>query len=141
MGCALSGARIIETPLGNFESDQEIIKELMKSKKFVQLTKFHDEQEHSLEMQFPFLSLILDKNTKIVPIMVGSIDTNDVTYEQVLRKYFEDEESVFVFSTDFCHWGNGFSYTPFKDEKQQIYKSIEKLDKEGFNFIKNKNSK
>lgn len=53
----------------------------------------------------------------------------------VLVKYFEDPNTVFVASTDFCHWGKRFSYTPYKKEDGQIYQSIEKLDHRGIELI------
>ncbi len=71
--------------------------------------------------------------------MVGHVNNNDTIYADLLKKYFNDEESVFVFSTDFCHWGNKFGYPNFKGKEENIYKFIEKLDKEGFEFIKKKN--
>jgi predicted class III extradiol MEMO1 family dioxygenase len=32
-------------------------------------------------------------------------------YGDILSKYFKDPETLFVVSTDFCHWGNRFDFT------------------------------
>ena len=38
--------------------------------------------------------------------MVGSLDpiTQDY-YSNILVKYFDDPNTIFVISSDFCHWG------------------------------------
>lgn len=51
---------------------------------------------------------VLNENCKIVPIMVGSLGEDlklDKKYANLLKKYFLRKDTVFVFSTDFCHWG------------------------------------
>ena len=51
----------------------------------------------------------------------------------MLVDYFTDERTLFVISSDFCHWGERFQFTHKFDDftEGQIYKSIEKLDREG----------
>lgn len=51
-----------------------------------------------------------------------------------------NDENLFVFSTDFCHWGNEYQYTPFIDKNEEIYKHIENMDREGIDLIFNKKS-
>jgi AmmeMemoRadiSam system protein B len=42
---------------------------------------------------------------KIVPILVGSIsERKEMMYGQLLAKYLEDPENLFIVSSDFCHW-------------------------------------
>merc|ERR1712154_172340 len=69
---------------------------------------------------------------KIVPIMVGSCKPNQhALYGQILSKYFEDESTLFVISSDFCHWGNNYGYVPFDDTKYKsnaIHQYIRDLD-------------
>ena len=46
---------------------------------------------------------------KIVPLMVGLIpDDKKDDYAKLLLPYFLDERTVFVLSSDFCHWGEMF---------------------------------
>ena len=48
----------------------------------------------------------------IVPILVGSISTaKERDYGRLLAPYLADPSTLFVISSDFCHWGSRFSYT------------------------------
>jgi hypothetical protein len=46
----------------------------------------------------------------------------------------EDEETFFVISSDFCHWGKRFGYT-YHDPNVKIHQSIEALDRKGMDII------
>ena len=47
------------------------------------------------------------RQIKLVSIMVGALDTSlEKTYGQILAKYFDDDNTVFCVSSDFCHWGD-----------------------------------
>lgn len=51
----------------------------------------------------------------LVPILVGS--TKPVMEQKVgdlLASYLEDPTSVFIMSSDFCHWGTRFRYTYYQ---------------------------
>lgn len=58
-------------------------------------------------------------------------------YAKALLPLWNDERTVFIVSSDFCHWGQNFDYyrlhpgTP----DNEIYQSIEKLDREGMSLI------
>ena len=58
-------------------------------------------------------------------------------YSKIFQKYFDDADNVFIFSSDFCHWGSRFNFTYKKFEDGQIWQSIEKLDGEGMIAIQN----
>lgn len=50
------------------------------------------------------------RQIKLVPIMVGALDTSlEKTYGQILAKYFDDDNTVFCVSSDFCHWGKRYN--------------------------------
>ena len=102
----------------------------------------HEENEHSLELHLPFIKKVFSDegkpDIKLVPLMVGEIPKDKYhSYAKALLPLFQDEKTVFVVSTDFCHWGDNFEFyrlhpgTP----DAEIYKSIEKLDKEGMDQI------
>jgi len=62
-----------------------------------------------------------------VPIMVGQLKTDTIPgYAQSLLPYFEDERTLFVVSSDFCHWGKRFNFTHKFQEfnEDQIFLSI-----------------
>jgi MEMO1 family protein len=106
--------------------------------KFAQVSKEVQEDEHSLEMHLPYARLIGAEDCTIVPIMVGEL--NDQTageYAKLLHPYFNDKHTVFLVSSDFCHWGKRFDYTWYKKEDGAIHDSISKLDHEGMQHIEN----
>ncbi|OLY83362.1 Protein MEMO1 [Smittium mucronatum] len=115
--CSLSSCDEWETPVGNLIVDKEIVSELRLSGDFVELRKEVEEDEHSLEMQAPFLAQIFrDKlnSVKIVPIMVGNLTSlKEYSYGRILSKYLDNPENLFVISSDFCHWGSRFDYTAY----------------------------
>lgn len=45
--------------------------------------------------------------------MIGEMGENeqlDKIYGEILKKYFLEDENLFVFSTDFCHWGEFYDF-------------------------------
>lgn len=44
-----------------------------------------------------------------------------------------------MISSDFCHWGPSFDYSPHDKSKGSISKSIEAMDKEGMSHIEDQN--
>lgn len=145
-GCAYTTAEEWETPYGNLKVDTEII-DILKEKcsLFKKLPLKLDEYEHSLELQTPYLGYIyqckLDK-VKIVPILTGKMSLEDEKeLARILLPYYLSDESVFIISEDFCHWGPRHDFW-FLDEKLgEIYKSIEYLDNLAFETIKSQNAK
>lgn len=139
-GIALSPASIYETPLGNLTIDRQIYDELYATDLFEEMTLQTDEDEHSIELQLPFIVKAMSKRTlpfTIVPMMVGSIKTEkEVVYGKLLSKYLKSPENAFVISSDFCHWGQRFEYQYYEKAWGKIYQSIEHLDKLSMKAIK-----
>jgi hypothetical protein len=74
-----------------------------------------DIAEHSLEMQFPFLKMIMEMNGDdfmVVPILVS--DPTGVEISQFAKKLSLTlrEDDLVIISSDFCHWGKSFAFTP-----------------------------
>jgi len=105
------------------------------------MNKNIDEAEHSLEMHIPYIKKVFnDYQFKLVPIMVGNLSPKaEQEYGQKLAPYLADDENLFIISSDFCHWGSNFDYYYYKNgannEKVEIWKSVENLDKLGMNYI------
>ena len=73
----------------------------------------YEENEHSLEMHLPYISKIFsEKKILLLPLMVGSIPSKKLPdYAKALLPFFMDERTLFVVSSDFCHWGERFDFT------------------------------
>jgi len=137
-GCALSGASQLETPLGNLQVDDNIREELLATKQFTIMDQEVDEDEHSGEMQYPFLSLAAtnaNAKVKVLPIMVGSISAkSEAHFGQLLAPILSRFNILTVISSDFMHWGQRFGYQPTVQCKQ-IHEHISDLDRRGMNLI------
>lgn len=139
-GIALSPATVYETPLGDLTIDQQVYQELHSTGLFEEMTLDVDEDEHSIELQLPYIYKVMSARQQpytIVPMMVGSIrPEKEMSFGKVLSKYLADSQNVFVISSDFCHWGERFSYQFYEKSWGKIYQSIEHLDKLGMKAIK-----
>jgi AmmeMemoRadiSam system protein B len=140
-GCALPMCRQIETPLGDLRVDVQFIQDLLRDTHlFCRLNSLEDEKEHSMEMQYPYLKKVLPSETLIVPVMVGHLpSSSDISsYASIFAQHMTDPSTLFIISSDFCHWGTRFQYIP-SDPKTPIHEYIENIDKEGLNLIQAQN--
>lgn len=138
---ALSPASIYETPLGPLSIDRDIYEELYKTGLFEEMSLRTDENEHSIEMQLPYIVKIMKqrgREYKIVPMMVGAINPRqEEAYGRILADYLASPENAFIISSDFCHWGEHFDYQYYdKSWGKEIHQSIEHLDMLGMKAIK-----
>ena len=93
-------------------------------------------------MELPFLKYIFDKKEfSIIPIIVGdnNYETNKKIAE-ILYELYEDKNTLFVISSDFCHWGRNFGYTLYDKKFDNIWESIQDLDKQALDIIEEINS-
>lgn len=144
VGVGLTPFETYQTPFGNFDVDTEIIKKLNNSHKLFNILDDEvDLDEHSLEMELPFLKSIFgDKDVKIVPLMIGSTNL-EMNYKiaEYLQPYFNDSKSLFVISSDFAHWGRNFGFMYYDKSKGNIWESTEYLDKLAMSIIGRLNPK
>jgi AmmeMemoRadiSam system protein B len=140
--CALSTQTHYETPVGDLALDLDVMDELMSTGHFGRMDKDVDEDEHSIEMQLPYLAKIFEGHEmKLVPVLVGSLDKeNEELFGKVFARYLNDPENFFVISSDFCHWGKRFSYTFYDASRGAIHESIQWLDHEGMRIIESQNA-
>ncbi|EON62492.1 hypothetical protein W97_01715 [Coniosporium apollinis CBS 100218] len=118
-GCALSKCDTYETPLGNLKLDKDTIAELHATKAFDKMSQSIDEDEHSLEMHLPYIYKMLERTfgneasfPALIPILVGATSAaTEQRFGRLLAPYLADPSSIFIISSDFCHWGTRFRYT------------------------------
>lgn len=138
-GCAVSGTTVYNTPLYNLNIDSKVNEELMSSGLFEIMNINTDEDEHSIEMQLPYIAKVMEgcpHEFTIVPILVGSLsDQKEKQYGQFFSKYLSDPDNFFVISSDFCHWGKRFRFTYHDKKHKHICQSIETLDRMGMELI------
>ncbi len=73
---ALSAARAWQTPLGQAEVDQDLNAALKKAAAFLREDDFAHAQEHSIEVQLPFLQHVL-KRFRFLPILLSDVSSRE----------------------------------------------------------------
>jgi MEMO1 family protein len=99
-GLATVSAQAFATPLGVVPVDVQTVRQLLKLPQVRELDDAHA-PEHCLEVQLPFLQIVLRKFT-LVPLVVGEAATEEVT--EVLDGLWGGPETCFVISSDLSHY-------------------------------------
>lgn len=155
-GVAVSGAHTFETPVGNLRVDVSALRDVVGKTRCAVLTQSVDEEEHSLEMQAPFVARALQRRAgggggedalagvSVVPILVGRL-TGKLPLAAVvdaLLPLLADPATLVVISSDFCHWGERFDFTNYdagavaaKGRAGIIADGIEAMDRRGMALI------
>jgi len=98
-GAALSSAAYFETPLGKVCTDAVAREQLLQYSE-VHINDAAHAQEHSLEVQLPFLQMVLN-DFSLIPIAVGEIDSRRLA--DILLTLWDDTTLVVV-SSDLSHY-------------------------------------
>lgn len=109
----------LETPLGNVRVSEDV-KNILKEKHFTFIPEA-DKNEHSIEIELPFLKYILG-DFEIIPLLVGAINYRELA--GVLSK-FTDDNSLIVVSVDLSHF---HSYNEAKRLDEFTINAITSLD-------------
>lgn len=99
-GMALPTVSFFSTPLGDIPLDIHAIADLQDFPQVVFSDHVHA-QEHSLEVQLPFLQTALDDFT-LIPVAVGNCPPNAVA--KVINHLWGGPETLIVISTDLSHF-------------------------------------
>jgi len=116
------------TPLGKVQVDPLSKTLVEKHKIFNNDINIHA-QEHSIEVQLPFLQCWLKEPFSIVPIIIGgeSIEISK-NLADILKEYF-NENNLFIISSDFSHYPdyNDAVYSDNELAKAILSKSVDKF--------------
>ena len=101
-----------ETPLGAVEVDGRLGERLMGSTNLIVEDAYAHEEEHSIEVQIPFIQQLLSE-AMILPILVPPTDEAGAVGEAVARVVQTYHvPAVMIGSTDLTHYGPSYGYTP-----------------------------
>lgn len=148
-----SAVEAYETPFGLIPLDVPILNELRATRAFSEFSVRQDEEEHSVEMQLPFVKHVMgDQEFTLIPMVVGNTSpSTEAAYGRILARFFEMPDTLFIISSDFCHWGERFGYTSLMEgpgvntpllppvayptERYPVNAGIELLDRVGMEHI------
>jgi len=129
-GASIADVDFYETPLGKIPLDRKACDAILKSPLVRSLAIVHKD-EHSLELQLPFLQVVL-KKFELIPVVLGSLREDDYAKLTAVLRDHLDAHTLVVVSSDFTHYGRMFRYTPFVTN---IRDNIDKLDKGAIGHI------
>jgi MEMO1 family protein len=119
-GLATSGAAVFETPLGPMHVDREAVAQLT-SKHLAREFESPHQNEHSLEVQLPFLKQVCP-DARIVPILSG--DDGWQAMAQAIDLLWGGQETAVVVSSDLSHYHD---YATAKSIDTATARALEKL--------------
>jgi MEMO1 family protein len=115
-GMAVPDVSSFQTPLGNIPLDNKEIQYLVEQQ--LLLSNQAHEQEHSIEVQLPFLQATLN-NFQLIPIVVGQSNSREIS--AVLSRYISNPENLILISTDLSH------FSEYSIAQQHDQKTCEKI--------------
>ena len=99
-GLALPDAEVFDTPLGPVEIDAAAARQIVGLPQ-VRVSGYAHAQEHSLEVQLPFLQILLAE-FKLLPLVVGDASAQEVG--EVLDILWGGAETLILISSDLSHY-------------------------------------
>jgi AmmeMemoRadiSam system protein B len=111
-----------KTPLGTVPINRGLLENIAKK---IPLTSVPFDNEHSIEIQLPFLQMVF-KDFSIVPIMIGSVDVyriNDCV--NALVECFPEKGGLIVASSDLHHIDN---YQKVVERDHRVIGALESMD-------------
>lgn len=102
-GISIYDGDAYETPLGMVEIDKDIREKLSSDSRIIFKGTEGHRYEHAVEVQIPFLQLVL-KNFKIVPVVMG--DQGDLYVSELSSKLSPavNDKTIIIASSDLSHY-------------------------------------
>ena len=128
-GLAISSAACFRTPLGDIPVDTAALAQLRTQPHIqIQTLDAAHAEEHSLEVQLPFLQTLLT-DFKLVPLVVGDASYAEVA--QVLDQLWGGPETLILISSDLSHYHD---YHTAQQMDQATTQAIESLQPERIDY-------
>lgn len=125
---SLPDANVIATPLGPARFDDAC----GKLRTLPQHAVAEHRQEHSHQIQLPFLQVLFGENLRVIPLLIGRLSPRGAAAIAATLAPVLTPRTLLVVSTDFTHFGAQFGYVPFT---RDIQPSLRKLDHAVFNTL------
>jgi len=132
-GFSVPEATAFRTPAGDVPICRDVMKKLRDGVLVKTVAGTH-EPEHSVEVELPFLQERLG-GFCLVPILAGRSDAAGQAEIAARLARLDDGRTLFVFSSDFTHYGPRYSYTPFGPRAADARAAIRDLDERAMTLI------
>ncbi len=133
-GYALDDATAYRTPLGEVPVCEGVTKALTSG--VARVVRDVAEPEHAVEIELPFLQAALGRFC-LVPVLAGDTRRHDQeTFAEQLAG-LDDGRTLFVFSSDFAHYGSRFGYAPFGELSPDTREQVREMDSRGVALLSN----
>ncbi|MFH0794470.1 MAG: AmmeMemoRadiSam system protein B, partial [bacterium] len=132
-GASIFDGRAYRMPMGEIPLDQDLIALLRADRPDLFIFEPEaDEEEHSLEVQLPFLQAVLGEGWKLTPVIIskqswGNCREIGEALGRAIAKSGAAEKTVVVASSDLYH---GSSYKECKKSDQKIAEAVERFEPE-----------
>jgi AmmeMemoRadiSam system protein B/AmmeMemoRadiSam system protein A len=131
-GYALDDATAYRTPLGDIPLCDGALAVLQGDD--ARVASAVGEREHAVEIELPFLQAALGRFC-LVPVLVGETDESlERTFAERLAK-LDDGRTLFVFSSDFAHYGPRFDFQPFGALSPPVRDKVRAMNDRGAAFL------
>jgi AmmeMemoRadiSam system protein B/AmmeMemoRadiSam system protein A len=121
------------TPLGVVPLCQEAMSALTEGDLVRPVSGVHD-REHAIEIELPFLQARLDRFC-LLPILTGRTEPPMQKRLASRLARLHDGRTLFVFSSDFTHYGPNYDYTPYGTSAMEARQKIRALDERALGFF------
>jgi AmmeMemoRadiSam system protein B/AmmeMemoRadiSam system protein A len=102
-GASVDTSESYRTPLGELPVDQQAAERLLAQPGLAHAAQAHETDEHSLEVQLPFLQVALG-HVKLIPVLMGSAEWEGAErLAEALAALARQGDYLFIFSTDLSH--------------------------------------
>lgn len=127
-GASIYSKGAFKTPLGLVSVDNELCEKIMSSSSSISFYPQAHIQEHSLEVQLPFLQSVL-KEFKLIPIVMGdqSLD-NCKTLSDAIFQVIKGKKILLIASSDLSHY---YPYEKAVKLDNLVIEKIKNFDVEG----------
>lgn len=121
-GAAIYGRGAFHTPLGDVQINEDLASKMMRLNSDILDLPLAHVNEHSLEVQLPFLQHILS-DFRIVPILLqDDSPENIIPLSQAIAEAMGDRSCLLIGSTDLCHYP---TYDEARKSDQVVIEAIE----------------
>ncbi len=119
---AITNRDFWETPLGRVAIDRDLVQKLLRASPFIREDELAHSQEHSLEVQVPFLQHLYADQIRILPIAMLAQDMAvSLELGRALAECLGDLNAIIIASSDFTH------YEPHQAASQKDHQALEDI--------------